>query len=213
MANDPGIGSAPIMSNVPLMTGFNADEGTVFGVPKSPAAFEEYVKSRYGDFADRFLVLYPHSTNTEIDLSVKEISRDRYMANLLVWTRDRVGSSGQPVYPYLYDHPYPAAIGGTAFGAFHTASIPYLFGNLGMGPRTFTGKDATVSLQLQDHLIAFMKNGSPATGTSSWARLTADGSLVMGLGDTLGPRPAVSSPARLATFQAYLKAGGKLSLF
>lgn len=210
---DPGAGSTPIVSNVPLMTGFNADEGTVFGVPKSPADFEEFVKNRYGDFADRFLALYPHSTTSEIDHSIKEISRDRYMANLLVWARERVRSSGQAVYPYLYDHPYPAATGGAAFGAFHTASVPYLFGNLGMGPRKFTDKDVTVSRQLQDYLIAFMQHGSPATPSSPWARFSPDDSLVMGLGDTLGPRPALSSPQRETTFQAYLEAGGKLSLF
>ncbi len=50
---------------VPLMVGFNAEEGTTLGVlgriPKDQASYVGGVRQRYGDLADEFLTLYPAS--------------------------------------------------------------------------------------------------------------------------------------------------------
>lgn len=210
---DPDAGRGAIVSNVPLLTGFNADEGTAFGVPTTPAEFEEMVRNRYDTFADQFLALYPHATPAEVATSAVAIARDRYMANLIVWAHERIAASGEPVYGYLYDHPYPPAAGGPAFGAFHTASIPYLFGNLGLGPRRFDTTDRAISDLWQAHLLAFMRSGDPSTTGAPWPRISPDGADVMAIGDGSGPRPAVSSAERFQAFRAYLAAGGKLSLF
>lgn len=207
-------GQGPILSNVPLLTGFNADEGTAFGVPETAADFVDMVRDRYGDHAERLLAIYPHGTPAEIRVSVEALARDRYMTSLVVWTRDRVRSTGERVYLYSYDHPYPPAPGGSGFGAFHTASVPYLFGNLRYGGRTFGKVDEQVSRRLQDHVIAFMQRGNPSTRQTRWPTFTANGQKVMAIsGAGVVERAAVSSPDRFDAIAAYRKAGGKLSLF
>jgi para-nitrobenzyl esterase len=117
------------------------------------------------------------------------------MTGVVLWARGR-GEVGNPVYVYLYDHPYPGANNGPIFGAFHTAEVPYVFGTLGLGPRKFTDMDRTVARQLQDHWLAFMRTGDPSLPSMPWKPVSKDsGTEVMGLGKTYGPRPAFDPAA------------------
>jgi para-nitrobenzyl esterase len=202
----------PLQSAVPLLTGFNTAEGLALGAPQTPAEFEAMVRERYGAFADRYLQLYPHASQQEFERSLDELARDRYMAGLVIWTEQRTLHSGQAVYTYLYDHPYPPA-GGKGFGAFHTAEVPYVFGALRQQGREFTARDHDVARQMQDRWIAFMSSGDPSLPGSPWPKATAHAENVMALGDSVGIRPAVSSPERLALFREFVASGGQLSLF
>jgi para-nitrobenzyl esterase len=205
-------GDARPKANVPLLTGFNSNEaarppGT------TPAAFAATVRRRYGAFADRFLALYPHATAREATASAALLTRDRYMASLVFFSQARTQASGEIVYDYLFDHAYPGSDPGK-FGAFHTAEVPYVFGALKQKGRAFSAADHEVSRQLQTYWINFMKTGDPnADDLAHWPRAGNAQGLVMGLGDHLGPRPAVSSPARLALFRDYAARADSRSLF
>jgi para-nitrobenzyl esterase len=208
-ASDP---ATPVASPVPLLTGFNSDEYGLFGAPANKAEFEAMVRTRYGAFADRFLALYPHGTDAEAVRSTAQIGRDRALASLVLWSQTRTKSTAQPVYAYLFDHPYPARKDGKAFGAFHTAEVPYVMGVLDAEGRRFDDRDHAVSASLQARWLAFIKTGNPVLPAQAWAPV-GTGATVMGLGDTVGPRQAVSSPERFAAFRDFAAAGGKLSLF
>jgi para-nitrobenzyl esterase len=99
-----------------------------------------------------------------------------------------------------------------AWGAFHTSGLPYVFGQLGHGERTFTATDAAISRQWQDRLLAFMRGGNPSNKSSAWPRVTPASTSVMVIGDKPGMRSAVSSAARFEAFRAYAAAGGSLGL-
>lgn len=99
--------------------------------------------------------------------------------------------------------------GGKTFGAFHTSEMPYVMGVLDAPGRAFTAADRAVSRAMQDRWIALIKTGNPGHG---WAPANA-APVVMGLGDTIGPRQAVSTPERFKAFSDFAAAGGKLSLF
>lgn len=208
---DPSARGVAIASTVPVLAGYNAAEKLDARV-RTPDAFRAAVAQRYGRFADRFLTFYPHATEAKVAQSHAFLNRDRYMAALLVWGRDRVAGTGQLIYPYLYDHPYPAIRGGRSFGAFHSSALPYIFGTLGQGDRIVDARDQAVSRRMQDHWVAFIATGDPSTGGRRWPRLTARSTEVEGLGDTLGTRPAVSSPERLRLFEAYVAAGNAIGL-
>ncbi|OYU33643.1 carboxylesterase family protein [Novosphingobium sp. PASSN1] len=205
---DPARASGPVVSPVPLVTGYNGAEMIDPSV-RTPAQLEAALRARYGAFADRLLALYPHATDTEAASSNALIARDRYMAGLILWSQDRTRSARQPVFAYLYDHAYPPAKGGEGWGAFHSSQLPYVFGTIGMGPRTFTAVDAAVSRQWQRRILAFLRSGKPGPG---WSAVTRTGTAVMGLGDKEVIRPAVSSPARIEAFKAYAESGGNLGL-
>jgi para-nitrobenzyl esterase len=207
---DPDDGAAAVASDVPLMTGFNADEDA--GPPASAAALVAMVKGRYGRFAEQILALYPHASDAQAQASAALLSRDRSMASLILWSRARASMVKSPVYDYLYDHPFPSG-DGPSWGAFHTAEVPYVFGTLAVKGRRFTAADRAVSDQLQAHWIAFMQYGDPSTAQQKWQRATPASTNVAGLGDTVGARPAVSSAERLAVLKDYAAGGGRLSLF
>jgi para-nitrobenzyl esterase len=190
----------------------SSDEYGLFGAPANKAEFEEMVRTRYGAFADRFLALYPHGTDAEAVKSTAQIGRDRAFASLVLWSQARARAAGQPVFAYFFDHPYPAAAGAKSFGAFHTAEVPYVMGVLDAEGRRFDDKDRAVSAALQARWLAFIKTGNPGVPAQAWAPVGA-GATVMGLGDTVGPRQAVSSPERFAAFRDFAAADGKLSLF
>ncbi|MEA1651175.1 carboxylesterase family protein [Nitrospirillum sp. BR 11164] len=213
VAGDPEDPTAPVASNVPVMTGFNADEGTLFGNSQLTAAdFTTLVRQRYGTSADRLLALYPHATDGEARASYQLLAEDRYMAGMVLWAQARA-AEGQTVYAYLYDHPYPATVDGQDFGAFHTAEVPYVMGALDKGGRTFTDRDRAVSRAIQALWLAFMKQGDPTVPGAAWPRVAPGAPTVMGLGDTTGPRLGVSSEERFAAFKDYVASGGRLSLF
>jgi para-nitrobenzyl esterase len=46
-------------NDVPVLTGYNSDEGLLFGNPKSPKAYVQSVRERYQQFADKILAAYP----------------------------------------------------------------------------------------------------------------------------------------------------------
>ncbi|MBC2665488.1 carboxylesterase family protein [Novosphingobium flavum] len=211
LPHDPSDAAGRVVSAVPLLTGYNAAEMIDLSV-RTPADFERAVRGRYGAFADRLQALYPHATEDEVSRSNVLISRDRYMAGLILWSRARTAASGQPVHTYLYDHPYPPARGGKAWGAFHSSGLPYVFGALGHGDRVFTAADHAVSRQWQDIVLAFMRTGNPSLKARAWPKIGATTVNAMVIGDRPGMRPAVSSPARFEAFRAYAAAGGKLGL-
>ncbi|MBB4614134.1 carboxylesterase/lipase family protein [Novosphingobium taihuense] len=205
---DPIRATGPVASPVPLISGYNSAEMIDPSV-RTPAQFEAAVRARYGASAERLLALYPHATGAEAVASNTLIARDRYMAGLLLWARERTRSAQQPVFAYLYGHAYPSVKGGQSWGAFHSSQLPYVFGNIGIGERAWTPADGRVVRQWQDRLLAFMRTGVPGEG---WAKVSKTSAAVMGLGDREDMRPAVSSPERFEAFRAYAEGGGKLGL-
>ena len=163
-----------VVSKVPFMTGFTANEGISGPPPSTAAQFEAYVRDRYGAFAERLLAVYPHATQEEVAESAQVHARDRYMANLVFWVQGRTSANDVKIYTYMYDHPYPAA-NGVSFGAFHTSDVPFVMGALGKGERQFDKRDEEVSRSMQDQWLAFMKTGNPSVSDREWpAAATSD---------------------------------------
>ncbi len=214
LPQDPERAGTRPVSHVPLLTGFNADEGYIFGVPPmTPESFEAMVRERYGDHAGAFLDAYPHASAAQATDSAALIARDRYMASLVIWCRGRAALEHAAVYPYLYVHPYPGP-DQAKYGSFHTSEVPYVFGVLDQGGRPFTQGDHELSARLMARWLAFMKTGVPdVEGQPAWIAADPRSTQVMGLGDLPGMVPAVSTPARLEAFREYVQAGGQLTLF
>lgn len=208
---DPILGTSRPVSNVPLLTGFTADE---FSSPQgtTAAAFEQDVRRRFGKHSDRLLALYPHANDAEATASARALARDAYMAPLLFWADARTRTAGQRIYPYLYEHPAPVSAP-PSWGTFHTSEVPYIFGVLDRARRPYSGADERIAVQLQGYWLNFIRSGDPNGGAlPRWPRFAKGATQVMGIGDAPGPRAAVSSPERLAALRAYAQDGGVFSL-
>ncbi|MFO1401990.1 MAG: carboxylesterase family protein [Steroidobacteraceae bacterium] len=210
LTEDPVNGASRVVTDVPLLTGFTADEFIAPG-PVTPAAFEEQMRRRYGKHADRLLALYPHSNDAEATASAGVAARDGYMAPLVFWAEARSRSSGQRIYPYLYEHPAPVPAP-PSWGTFHTSEVPYIFGVLDRTRRPYTAADEGIARQLQGYWLNFIRSGDPnGRGLARWQRYARGDTRVMGIGDAPGARPAVSSPERLEALRAYAAEGGNFS--
>lgn len=208
---DPANPLAARATRVPLLTGFNGEEMIDPSI-RSPAQFEAGMRARYGAFADKLLPLYPHATDAEASSSNVAVARDRYMAGLLIWAAARPHGARDPIYLYRHDWPYPQARGQQAWGAFHSSSLPYLFGTIGLGDRTFTPADRALSAHWQDVVLSFAAAGNPALHGRTWRAAGSGTTQVMAFGQTQGMLPAVSTPERLAAWRAYAASGGRLGL-
>jgi para-nitrobenzyl esterase len=96
LTGDAGNPLAKPVNPVPLLTGFNADESAP-AVSTKQSDFEVAVRARYGADAERFLSAYPHASDQEALSSANAIGRDRYMASVLLWSRQRSATAGKPV--------------------------------------------------------------------------------------------------------------------
>lgn len=152
---------------VPLLVGFNDGEirSLRFLAPPPPAdaaAYEEAIRSRYGDLADAYLTLYPSS---DIAGSVLAAPRDA----LYGWTSERMARSqtrlGQPAFLYFFDHGYPAA-DEADLHAFHAAEIPYVFGTADRAPPRWpaapdTAEERALSAAMMSYWATFARDGVP----------------------------------------------------
>ncbi|MXW83705.1 MAG: carboxylesterase family protein [Rhodothermaceae bacterium] len=151
-----------LQHQVPMMTGFNADEGSAFpGYGRT--TLEEYQKSaheRYEDEGDLFLSLYPADSDMAAGIAQKSSLRDLAAVALERLAAVHARSSGEDVYLYYFERaiPWPER---PEFGAFHTAEVPYFFGTLDHLDRPLTEVDKLISDTMSDYWVNFATSGSP----------------------------------------------------
>lgn len=213
LASDPSNGGSPPLSRVPLLTGFTSEEAGPAPASDVSAAFVAMVRGRYGSFAERLLALYPHATDADAALSWTELSRDRYMVSMMLWTRARAASSHLPIYNYLFAYPYPGKGWNGTPSAFHTADVPYIFGTVDRSGQRLSAQDRAMENTVESIWISFMQSGRPVFKGQVWRAAQRNTSDVMLLGTRPGMRAAVSTPARFAAWQEFVSEGGKLTLF
>ncbi|MFN3514853.1 MAG: carboxylesterase/lipase family protein [Phenylobacterium sp.] len=178
---------------VPVLAGFNQGEIRSLRIlappkPASAAAYEQAIRSRYGDLAEEYLRLYPASDLAE---SILAAPRD----GLYGWTAERLAVSqtalDQPAFLYLFDHGYPAAQAADLH-AFHAAEIPYVFGTHARTPPLWpkppgSSSERRLTDAIQGYWTAFVKGGVPtASGQPAWPSY-GEGRAYMAFEDT--PRP------------------------
>lgn len=200
------------LNDTPILVGMNADEDSAFMAPHgaaSPTALEALLRRTYGALAPEFEKLYPTNTAGERAAAAREIPRDRGLASLYEWARERLSESHRPVYGYLYDHTEPGPQS-ARYRAFHSSEVPYVFGTLDAAPeRPFTDRDRTISRELSTYWVNFIETGDPnVAGLPYWPRMRLPIPQLMELGDAMRPRPILPAK-KLRAVKEFLAKGGK----
>ncbi|MEP0313918.1 carboxylesterase family protein [Hyphomonas sp.] len=157
-------------ARVPLMAGYTSGEirslrGLLPPLPESPSAYEDDIRARYGEFADRYLEYYP--PGGDADQTRLDATRDV----IFTWGIERMvrqqAELGQPSYQYYFTHSYPAA-DEAGVPAFHASEVPYVFGNLSNNPEFWpeipnTLEELAVSAAMLDYWTSFARDGVPAS--------------------------------------------------
>jgi para-nitrobenzyl esterase len=189
------------------MAGTTADESRFSG---PLLEYRINVAGRYGSLADEFLDVYPAGNDDEARDMANTSMRDRHALGLARFARR---SGGAPVYLYRFVR-VPPGPDAEAFGAFHSAEIPYVFGTLDVAPeRNYGADDRTASERMAAYWVNFVRAGNPnGDDLPQWPAATREQPLLMRLGGPWEPEPSLSS-ARERFFQAWFAAGGIPSLF
>ena len=171
-------------SQVPLLAGWNADEGKMFVLmnPQKPTAksFAEMAHARFGDKADEFLKVYPASTDAEAVQSAQALAGDDFIAfSTWKWLDMQNKTGNCPVYQYRFEQipkvkpgaklgPMPAIEAGSK----HAGEIEYVFETLkSQEGVSWADDDFTVSELMASYWVNFVKNGDPnGAGLPAWPK-------------------------------------------
>jgi len=184
----PAIFAAGKQNDVALIAGWNHDEGSfeIAFAPKKPTAdsMKETARKDFGDKADEFLKLYPIDTPQHVQRSAQDYAGDRFIAfSTWAWIDAQSKTGKKPIYRYRFDMaPVPSKPDAPRLGAYHSAEIEYVFGQLDSKTDvTWRPDDRNVSDMMQKYWTNFAKTGNPnGAGLPDWPMYDApDGWPVM----------------------------------
>ncbi|OJJ43528.1 hypothetical protein ASPZODRAFT_135985 [Penicilliopsis zonata CBS 506.65] len=165
-------------SDVPVLTGHNADEGGTIGVRKSVVMTDEQIRHaarrRYtsDEMTDRFFQLYPLSGGavpaTSFDADPRYAAwnaqaRNNSRVTVAMWAEQFHQHAASPVYGYFFDKIPPQKAGGNEkFGAHHAAELPYVFDNFVFSPEyPWSEGDKQVAQTVSTYWVNFIQHGDP----------------------------------------------------
>jgi para-nitrobenzyl esterase len=163
--------------DVPVLIGYNSDEGATFGAPASQEAYVAGVRQRYGAFADKLLAAYPGGDTPAAKKTARDLTRDTAFGwHTWTWARLQKKTGKANVFLYYFDeHPdYPADSPRAGFGSAHASELPYLFRQLREhGRPPATAADEAMSDLLRTYWTNFAKTGDPnGAGVPAWPAFT-----------------------------------------
>ena len=167
----PAIFAAGKQNDVPLLAGYNHDEG---GIDKK-VTLESYkadVAAKFGENAGAVLEAYPATDDAEAVRAAADLAAQKFIAySTWKWMEAQVKTGKQPVYRYRFDlaaPPDPNHPQGDV--AYHSSEIPYVFGDLDLLKGfDWRPEDRTLSKEMQQYWTNFAKSGDPnGTGLAKW---------------------------------------------
>ncbi|MGC4043433.1 MAG: carboxylesterase family protein [Armatimonas sp.] len=166
----PTEGALGFASDVPVLTGFNADEGsssTTYG-KLGAAGWSAQARQRYEGKADGLLALYPATTDSQASESQKASERDLSVVSMSLWAQSRARSSRSRSFLYYFAHPIPWPQH-PEFAAFHTSEVPYVFNNLRFLDRPWEPADHKLADVMSSYWANFAAKGDPnGKGLPRW---------------------------------------------
>ncbi len=194
-------------NDVPVLIGYNSDEGLSFPPGRSPRDYIASVENRFGPFADSLLEAYPAGENT-VPRSARNLMRDAAFGwHTWSWARLQSKTGNAKVYGYYFDqHPeHPEGSPDVDHGTPHGVDVPYVFMHIDTTRPNTTKSDLEISQIMGIYWTNFAKYGHPnGEGVHDWPAFTNANPVVMYLGPTphMGPVPDEKS---LKVLDAYFE--------
>jgi para-nitrobenzyl esterase len=190
-------------NDVPVLSGMVEGDAMLFsgrfgGQPVNLEAYLESAREKYGEYADRFLALYPADNDAEAVAQKRKSALDHLNVLSYYSGKTRSIKGKTDTFFYYFTHVMPGPQSAT-HGAFHTADVPYSFNYFSpLRGDYWSERDYDIGNMMSDYWVNFMKTGDPnGQGLPEWPAWK-DGDLeFMELGDTFSP---VSIPKEKADF-------------
>ena len=194
-------------NDVPILVGYNSDEGASFSREKTPEEYFTGVKLRYGKFADDLIKAYP-AGETTVPKTARDLARDAAFGwQTWSWARLQSRTGKSKVYYYYFDqHPdYPKDSPRYGFGSPHGQDVAYVFMHLDPSNPQTTESDLGISEAMGIYWTNFAKYGNPnGGGVPDWPAFSEATPVVM----YLGPIPytgSVPSEKSLKVLDSYFE--------
>jgi para-nitrobenzyl esterase len=192
-------------NHVPLIVGYNADEGTTLapqGANLKASMFTAGVRQRYGPLADAFLKIYPVGTDEEAVTSFYSAYRDQVFGwEMRTWARLASKTGHQPAYMYYFSR-RPPGPQSAKLRAFHASEIAYVFGTF-VWPFPWEDIDKKLSDTMTSYWVIFAASGNPSgPNLVEWPVYNAKDDQVLEFGDHVTVKSEVNR-AGLDFFDGY----------
>ena len=174
-------------NDVPVLIGYNSDEGASFLRVRKPEEYIASVKERYGKYADALLEAYPVGKNS-IPKTARDLSRDvAFGWQTWIWARLQSQTGKSKVFYYYFDqHPdYPEDSPRYGYGSPHGQDVAYVFMSLDTANQRTTMEDVELSEAIGTYWTNFAKYGNPnGEDVPEWPAFSDENPEVMYLGPT-----------------------------
>jgi para-nitrobenzyl esterase len=200
--------SAGRFNDTPILVGYNSDEGASFSPPRTPEAYIEGVKLRYGSFAESLIMAYPAGT-TAVPKTARDLARDAAFGwHTWIWARLQSQKGKSKAFYYYFDqHPdYPADSPQADRGSPHGQDVAYVFQHLNTSNPQITKTDLEISEAMATYWTNFAKTGDPSgAGVPVWPAFSDANPAVMHFNKTpfSGPVPSAESLKSLDAYFAW----------
>ncbi|MFY9153578.1 MAG: carboxylesterase family protein [Prolixibacteraceae bacterium] len=185
-------------NDVPVLIGYNSDEGASFSREKTPEEYFAGVKARYGKFADDLIKAYPAGEKT-VPKTARDLARDAAFGwQTWSWAKLQSQTGKSKVFYYYFDqHPdYPEDSPRFGYGSPHGQDVGYVFMNLDPSNPQTTKSDLEISEAMGTYWTNFARYGDPnGQGVPHWPAFSDANPQVMYFGQKpyIGPVPRAES--------------------
>jgi para-nitrobenzyl esterase len=185
-------------NDMPILVGYNSDEGLSFTRTKDPKEFIAGVHQRYGKFADVLLKAYPVGAS-DIPKTARDLARDAAFGwHTWSWARLQATTGKSKVFFYYFDqHPdYPANSPRAGHGSPHGQDVAFVFQQLDPNNPETSPSDIQVSEAMSTYWTNFAQRGDPnGNGVPEWPAFSEASPQVMYFQQRphTGPVPSLES--------------------
>lgn len=172
---DPhAIYAAGKQAHVPLLAGWNKDEGNYHAIfKKENPTVKDYVEWAHQKFdanADEFLKLYPAANDEEVKRSASDLAGDQFIAfGTWKWIEMQRSTGDSTVYRYEFDDAPPQPAGQPSHGAYHSSEIEFVFEVLPSKNLPWRPGDEKLSDLMSSYWTNFARTGDPnGPGLPHW---------------------------------------------
>lgn len=177
-------------NDVPTLTGWNRDEGFIFGKTMTAEEWRADAVAKYGGLAEEFLRAFPASDDAVAKQSQKHFFKHMAFAwQNYTWAKLQAEKGKQKAWLYRFDRVPPGRPDLAEHGAFHSAEIAYALHSLPMWNRPWEPTDQLLMEQMSGYWANFAATGDPnGPGLPRWEAYHPAAHNIMVLGEKTGVR-------------------------